>query len=472
MTNGLGLSFARRVTLASLGVALAAFGAGAGCTDDAAPAEATPGEGSDGGAGEDAPVASTCTPPTGEGTVHSGSLASDSEVWTEAASPHVIDFGLTIREGQSLTIEPCAVVRIRKGQGVLVEGKLLAEGAADKPIAIERADAADPWSRIEVRGTADVRLAHVSIDGGGFANGDRLDEFAMLDVRGDQDLPPQGLVHVDHVALRGSASLGLLLREGGALAGTSAALTVTGSASYPASSWARSAGSIPPGTYTGNENDAIILAALTNRDAIKEDVTFANRGVPYFVRGAQITVGGAGGSVATLTIEAGVTMRFAKGSRLLLDAPSTSEPAIGALRAVGTAEAPIVFTSAEAAPRAGDWVGITLKGTPAPNGRIDHAKIAYAGGSSGISSYDCPSPANQGFTNEGAVIVFGGQPAAVFVTNTAIEDSAGDGIIRGWTGDPLDFLSSNTFARVGRCTQTFPKSSTAACPNPAPCPKG
>lgn len=69
------------------------------------------------------------------------------------------------------------------------------------------------------------------------------------------------------------------------------------------------------------------------------------------------------------------------------------------------------------------------------------------------------------------MLIHGGRPAGAFVTNTAIEDSAGDGITRGWTGEPLDFLPTNTFARVARCNQTFLKPAQGVCPSPTECPR-
>ena len=447
------------------------------CTDDASPVEAGTGEpaGVDSGSG-DAAAPSTCAPvaATAEGTKHSGNLETAQETWTAAGSPHVIDFSIAIREGESLTIEPCAVVRIRKDMGILVQGTLVAEGTATSPITIERADESDPWRNIETREDANVRLAHVTVAGGGALGNNRPDSTAMLDVRGDQDRPPQGNVHADHVTLSGSGSVGLILREGGALTSTSTDLTITGSANAPVRSWANLAGSIPPGRYTGNAVDELLIDGLTNRDAIVQDMTLANRGVPYHVLGPEVRVGDTsadGRPKATLTVEAGVTIRFAKGSRLAIDAYTTDKPGAGVLRAIGTAAQPIVFTSAEAAPAPGSWVGLTFKGTPDPNNRIEHAKIAYAGGTSGISSYDCPNPDKDSFSNYGAIIFFGGQPASAFVRNTSFEDSAGDGIVRGWTGELVDFLDTNVFAGIALCNQSYSKPATTTCPASPPCPK-
>lgn len=433
------------------------------CDDSTSPSPATPGPGTDAGGTPSTP--STCPTVTGAGTTHAASPTAD-ETWTAAASPHVITASQSIPAGVTVTIEPCAVVKIQPGLGVLVQGKLLAIGAADKPIRIERGGA-EPWTNIETRAGAELRLAHTTVEGGGDPNGGRLTQFGMIDVRGNQDLPPQPIFFADHVTLAGSGSLGVWLREGGSFAPGSTDLTISGGAGFPVLAWTNAAGTLPTGKYTGNATDEIFLAAMDTRDAIGADMTLFNRGVPYRVGGdtggTSLRVGVTKTSAHVLTIEPGVTMRFAKGTRLLLDADA-NEPT-GALAAEGTAAAPIVFTSAEATPAAGDWPGIHFAGRPDARNKISNATISYAGGTSGISSFGCPSPPAKDFSNTGAVIIYGDKPAGAFVTNTRIENSAGDGIVRGWTGDEIDFIASNTFTGIAHCNQTSPKPTTGTCPD-------
>lgn len=459
---------------ASAGLVALALGA---CGDD------SPGSGPlvgpDGGAalpdgalvGEGGTLPSTCAPPTGEGTKHSARLGSDTETWTAEDSPHVVDFSVTIGENQTLTIAPCAVVRLVAKQGLYVRGKLHAEGVAGSPVTIQ-GDGAEPWSTIEASATSQVRLVHTTVEGGGFANGGRPEEFGMIDVRGNQDDPTQGRLHADHLLAKGSASLGVWLREGGGFSAESRDVSVTGGAAVPVKTWARAAGTLPTGTYTGNATDEIVLEGAGSRDAVVEDATLKNLGVPYRVHAGQLNVGrGTHPAKTTLTIEAGVTLRFPKDGRMLMAAERSDAPGKGVLRALGTAAAPVVFTSTSPEPSPGDWGGLQFEGAPDANTTIDHARIEYAGGSSGISSYDCPSPANPGFTNQGAIVVYGGQPSGAFLTNSAIVASGGDGVVRGWTGDVIDFLPTNTFTSVAQCHQTYPKPREGSCPNPAPCPR-
>ncbi|HSO33890.1 MAG TPA: hypothetical protein VLT33_15260, partial [Labilithrix sp.] len=81
-----------------------------------------------------------CPAPTAGPTVHTGDVKGD-EVWTAAASPHVLDANVNIRDGAKLTIEPCAEVLLAKGAHLQVAypitpntGTLIAEGTAAKPI--------------------------------------------------------------------------------------------------------------------------------------------------------------------------------------------------------------------------------------------------------------------------------------------------------------------------------------------------
>lgn len=427
---------------------------------------------------EDAAPSEKCVTPTGDGTKHPQNLASDNEVWTAAGSPHIVDFGLTIREGEKLTIEPCAVVRFKTNVGLLVQGDLNAEGDADRPILFERADA-ESWSNIQARKTAKVRLAYAKLTGGGRPGTTDLDKTATLVVQGDPSSPNgvQPIVHVDHVTIDGSESLGANLAENSAFTDDSRELTITGSASAPVRIWQRAVSSLPTGTYTGNQaNEFLIDGGNFGDYEIVGEVTIRDRGLPYRVTYASLHVG-SDTQTGALTIEPGVTLRFDSTRSLTVGTKTTDQVATGTLRAIGTADKPIVFTSAAATPTAGDWVGIVFKGTPSANNRIEHATIAYAGGGSLFSSYDCYYQAlEEDGGDDGAIVIAADAagPAAAFVTNTRIEHSAKFGIVRGWRGDPVDFLTTNEFVDVPKCKQSYPRGSdiNGSCPEELPCPDG
>jgi hypothetical protein len=299
----------------------------------------------------------------------------------------------------------------------------------------------------------------------------------MIVATGDPSQPTQEVVHVEHVALSGSASNGIVLLDGAGFSAGSTDLRIDGSASYPISIWTRSAGTIPAGSYTGNTFDEILLPTNALAEQITmEDVTLHERGVPYHVGGlnssGELRVGTMPGQpVRTLTIEPGTTLRFKRNGLLAVEHYGSSEPASGALYAVGTPEKPIVFTSAEPAPMPGDWLGISFGGTPSDGSRIAFATVQFAGGGSSSGSFACPYPKPIGVVVAAAIRIAGGKPSSQFVTDTTIADSLTHGIDRGWRDfDKLDFIASNTFVNIGSCLQTYPSDDVDLCPQAPPCP--
>jgi len=162
-------------------------------------------------------------------------------------------------------------------------------------------------------------------------------------------------------------------------------------------------------------------------------------------------------------------VRVAPKGEIALLADGTGTP-LGALAAVGTAAAPIVFTSAAPAPAAGDWVGIFIAGPPDAADRLDYAHVEYAGGPSGSIGAHCDSAGNQNEADDSAIIILGGPPASEFVTHTTILSSAGYGIDRGWRGALVDFTATSTFTNVAKCSQSYPVNVGGGCPATVTCP--
>ncbi|HUJ57684.1 MAG TPA: hypothetical protein VLX92_04315, partial [Kofleriaceae bacterium] len=326
----------------------------AACTD---PAATTP--------TPDAP-APACTPPAGPGTTHATTI-SGPETWTAAASPHVIPADLAI--SAQVTIEACAQVLIAPNTTVTLEtgGSIVARGTADAPVTFDRSDATRPWAQLRtVGGTLD--LSYTRLAGGGAPQNTVPDGAAVLDIRADGT--PAEILHVDHVQIVDSASQGIYMVSGGELSATSSELVIEGAQHYPIHAAANLAGTIPSGTYTGNAIDEIDLEG-DGMSLVDRDVTLHDRGVPYHVgdpqHDAQLVIDSRQlGDVATLTIEPNVTLRFEPGGGVYVQTAQDTDPSTGALVAVGSASAPIVFTSAAASPAPGDWLGIHFNGSPDP----------------------------------------------------------------------------------------------------------
>src|SRR5262249_5547909 len=118
----------------------------------------------------------------------------------------------------------------------------------------------------------------------------------------------------------------------------------------------------------------------------------------------------------------------------------------------------IICTSGEAAPAAGDWVGIWLD--TATGSRLDHVIIEYAGGVNGISSNNCKDPATQ---DQGGLLIgdFDTQyiPPTNLLTNSTIRSSAGYGIVAMWVNPGVNnapnLAATNAFTGNALCAQTF-----------------
>ncbi len=472
------------VRLAAPILVLLSFSALAACEDstsgetptpDAGPIDIDAGGGQDGG---DPPVPSKCPAPTAPPVEHKTQINAD-ETW--GAGYHDVTFDISIRNA-TVTIEPCAIVRVVPSRGIQVgfsgstPGKIIAKGTADLPIVFEAKEPGKKWGGILINPAATADLAYVTIKEGGDVASSR--GGGALHLLGDQTKPIQYLATADHVTFENSPKYGVIVEAHAAFTAESRDLVIKGSGDAAMRIPLFSASTLPTGSYTGNTLDAIRLMGSSNIDYVTDgDVTLHDRGVPYVVGGdgafPELSVNSTTvGTAPLLTIEAGVTLKFAKhdSSGIFVERASTTNPARGALQILGTAQKPVVLTSNEAAPAAGDWVGIFMRGLPDPRNKIDFARIEYAGHDTGTSGFSCGTPAspNPG-SNEAAIAIFG-QPNSAFVTNTTILKSGANAIERAWTGTPVDFLPTNTFTDNTYCRQTFPRpASPGTCPDPAPC---
>jgi hypothetical protein len=421
--------------------------------------------------GADAAPVNECPASTGPGTTYSGNNIATNTVWKAADGPFHVPTEFIIDETATLILEPCVRVIFDGSAGVNIRGNLVAEGTPTNPISFEAADPTKPWSGLllGLDRAGSLSLANATLSDGG--NVDNPNIWGLIDVRGPSDGPPVERLKVKNVTVKGSQAYGVVLRDTVAFTADSTNLTISGAKTAPMRIEPNLASTIPTGSYTGNTNDEIVLGTGFN---MTYDATLHARGVPYKLGdaygGPTLSVGDTG-KVATLTIEAGVTVKAQKDGRIYLRSASETS-AQGRLVVKGTADQPVVFTSSLASPQAGDWAGIRFS-APDPVNSIDHARVEYAGGPSQAKSFHCdPQSSNGGYSaSEDAAIALYGQPSSVFITNTSILASAGDGIGRSWSGDPIDFLPTNTFTQVAACKQSFPRDVNGRCPNGGvPCP--
>lgn len=433
-----------------------------------------------------------CPEARGPGTMHEGVIDSD-ETWTATDSPHIVTFGVEI-DGATLTIEPCAVVRVQEGHTISIggtagtagamlvaHGEIVPRSSGDvrRPVTFLPDTDGTFWGALYVSETGRLDLEVVDISGGGsHATAPNLGGSIVASGGGGPKLVPH--VRVVDVRVEDSEGFGVNLQNFAAFDEGSRDLVITGSGQtpspnnyvtdYPLLIAPPALHTIPPGTYTGNAIDAIRVLKAAD---VQMDETFPNRGVPYsmltdFAMKPGDTM--ADGGIVTLGIEAGVRIEFSR------DPASTWFLGLGVsngmlpeniwpvrLVARGTADAPIVLTSGETTPAAGDWGGIAWAGGPPTGNRVEHVRIEYAGGASGTQGFGC-GPSD----NSAALILTNWRPDEDFIDNLTISDSAGGGIVSGWTSDENgpDLKAGNTFTNIanGCDVSRWMNESAPACP--------
>lgn len=407
--------------------------------------------------------AEPCAAPTGAGTEHAAYVTAD-ETWTAAASPHIVTFDIAV-QGATLTIEPCAVVRIRGGYHVSIGlgdtgGSIVAHGEVvtvpgttptSRPVTIEADDVNARWGSFRVFPSGSIDLELVTIQGAGEPSTAQNGGGAIVAVGGGGTITGLArIVRTVNVLITGSAGLGVNLQGKAAFTEDSRDLTIRDCDGAPLSVAPPAVQSIPTGTYTGNAVDAILVP----NDSITGDETFHARGLPYRLAGTFTmapTLSQAEGGLATLTIEAGVTIEMARATNgdnaiNLGNSNDVLPTGIWPVRVVadGTA-APIVFTSTADAPAAGDWAGIEWGGGPPTGNVMSNVRIEYAGGNSGTQGFGCGP-----LDNDAALILRNWRPADAFLTGSTIASSASGGVVSGWATDlgGPDLSVGNTFTGI------------------------
>ncbi|MFM2163305.1 MAG: hypothetical protein RLZZ383_2817 [Pseudomonadota bacterium] len=431
--------------------------------------------------------AGTCPVPKGT-VVHDADEADVDATWSASAGVHVVRGSVQL-DDVTLTLEPCVTVRLEADASLTLQGgALIAIGTEKKPIVFER-EGERAWGAVTLR-DATGQLAWTTLRGGG---SDTFADFTALLVEGPDTPEGAERVTLDHVTIEDSAGPGLSLRSG-ATAAAGGTLTVRRSGVPDDAPWAWGPVVVEPVALT-------TLPALTLQDnaggdevvlelfdaggdlagAYVGDVTIRDLGVPYRVgRNVEdiFKPFGADGRQSSLTIEAGVELRFVPGARLDIE----SHPAFGGsslLIAQGTADRPIRFTSAKATPAAGDWVGLTLDfnadadHAPPAGSRLDHVEVSYAGYDPSRGGYVCPEAVGDE-TQAAGIAVLNGNPGGAWITHTTVRDTVGHGFLRGWQspdqGPVQTFLTDgNAVIRVTSCDETGTRDAFNACEDNASC---
>jgi hypothetical protein len=363
--------------------------------------------------------------------------------------------------GTTLTFAGGVDLRVPAGRGVVVGvgnsgGAFVTQGTADLPVHLVAAGTA-PWSAVTVFYPATIDLAYTALDDGG-DNTFRSD--SVITALGDNAAPVKPMVKVDHVLVHRAKGAGVDL-EGfaGFIDGsTDFEISSSGSAPHPQPVVINipAVGSLPSGSYTGNNRDEILVLTRQITDAD----TFHDRGVPYLLNNTLKVTPLTTDKTARLTLEAGVTLRFPKDAALTIGGGATGSPPYpGELIAAGTADKPVVLTAATGTV-AGSWVGITFAVAEQGASDVAHTRIEYAGGPCLCVGFACTT------RDDAAVIFYVYRPGRAFIHDSTIFASANHGILSGWSSDLSgpDFKATNTFDQVPGCAQVQWKSVTGGCP--------
>ncbi len=111
---------------------------------------------------------------------------------------------------------------------------------------------------------------------------------------------------------------------------------------------------------------------------IRSDTTWTLDGSPYIVTTTITLSASSANQSVGLTIEPGVEVRFDEGARLYVGDYRSYNNYYGWLYAVGTADAPIVFTANSDTPTPGYWSGLYFKDQNLDNSTVlDHVVVEY-----------------------------------------------------------------------------------------------
>jgi RHS repeat-associated protein len=315
----------------------------------------------------------------------SGTL-NQSATWTDHGYP--MKGSLTIAKSKTLTVGAGLTF---KGGELNINGTLKAEGTAEKPILFtsQSDSAAGQWKGITFSSTsgaslidhAEVRYAgtfshagikiegvsptitHSTIRNGSYW-GIQI-EGGSPEIANDSILNngrsgvsysgSTGAINIHDNLVEGNSEYGIFVSSPSTVTGTSlGGNTIKGNGSTAINA---TAADLPPdlddNTLSGNAQNYINFSGTLNQSA-----TWTDHGYP--MKGSLTVASG-----KTLTVGAGVTFKVGEVN------------VNGTLKAEGTAEKPVLFTSSsDSAP--GQWKGITFASTGGAS-VIDHAEVRYAG---------------------------------------------------------------------------------------------
>ncbi|MCP3956472.1 MAG: DUF11 domain-containing protein, partial [bacterium] len=392
--------------------------------------------------------------------------------WMVLDGPYIVTCDVVVPAGVTLTLEPGTVVKFNSEIGMLVFGTLLAEGtAARTPVftsnrsRLRRGD----WDGIDVYDGGEARFEHARLEYGGST----LDSFdamiyaaagATVSVRDStvafSDEPglwsDDGLVTVEDSTFRGNDRAGVRLttRSRANVSRVEGNTFVDNRSAAIEIAYVNGA----TGEVSGNGGSGNTISGVQVSGTMAGLVQWGiNPGLPYVIS-TDLTVTGGG----ELRIDPGAVVKLETGSSdLIVD---------GILKAIGTEEEPIVFTSIRddtiegdtnndagaSAPAAGDWGRIYFR-TGSLGNRLEQCAVAY-GANAGAGNFGQIRTDTSELTVIGCTVRDSAQVglyapgAAPEIRDSRFESNGGDGVHARFSStlglEPL-ILDGNTFLGNG-----------------------
>ncbi len=307
----------------------------------------------------------------------SGTLSTELDLDPTRCSSYRVTGELLIEDGGKLVAPPGTTLVFDQDTGISVSGHgaLVAEGSAADPVVFKGAAAIPGYWKGVVFTDADSfdnKLIHAEIrDAGGK---DLWDPGSFGTFRAAVVLWGQSRLRMQHSRVWKNDGAGVFVDEEVDLYGDFAGNTLTENQGYPLLIYAsRVAALKPDNDFTGNPGHNFVRVAAGSYEAVGTG-TWHKLNVPYRLFGDVTVADG-----ATLTIEAGAVLVFEQDARL------TVAGRTGALTAIGTASAPILFTGVGAHP--GYWCGLYFNDTHSTDNRLAHVVVEYGGGDAAACTF-------------------------------------------------------------------------------------
>lgn len=398
---------------------------------------------------------------------HTANIVTD-ESWAGNGTVHLIANSIDILAPATVTVQPCAIVKLKAGVQIVVLGNpsggvATLVSAGNDPAAgfvtFKSADPGQPWgSLVGSNKNSLIELTHTTLYGGG--NNGGAARNATISMNGSSTLPDP-VLKINDLAIEDMAGAGIYLADA-AFTTDSSELIVIGSPDYPIALSAMALGSIP--IYFGG-NNTHDEALVVNNANIFDNLTIHRR-LPIRFKTAGVRVAGAAPTFVpniTLTLDAGVVLKFepaATAPPMIIfgtNGQTTDENA--ALIANGTDADPVIFTSGAATPAPGDWAGIWL--LTSNGSQLTHVTIEYAGGDANVGPQNCgPIDPNihQRARHTAALLVGDGSdnqyvPPGTLITSSTFQNNAGnfaiDSVWEASSFGPSLTGNKNTFTSPG-----------------------